>query len=170
MKFYLIYGLLLGLAGQFLITGCIDDDSPDYEAEEKAERDRFLQENNITVEPTASGLYFILVESGTGPLAEIGDSVCIYYAGFYLNGSLFATNVEEVAIEHGLQNYFTDYNPFWFILGEEGNVIEGIEEGLTYMNEGARAVMVIPSNIGLVGSYQTVLYDVKLIELIEGPF
>ncbi|UCG27169.1 MAG: FKBP-type peptidyl-prolyl cis-trans isomerase [Bacteroidales bacterium] len=170
LSFYFVYSLLLSLAGSLLMTGCLEEEKRDYEAEEKAERDAFLQENDITVEPTESGLYFILIDSGSGPLAEVGDSVSIYYSGFYLTGQIFATNEEDVAIALGVQNYFTNYDPLNFILGEEGYVLEGIEEGLTYMREGSKADMIIPSNIGIVGSYTTVLYKIKLIRLVKPPF
>ena len=79
-----------------LMGGCLEDDI-DYEAREKKERDKYLKENNITVEPTESGLYFIPIDTGYGDYAEYGDTVTINFEGYLLDGSLLTTNIESVA-------------------------------------------------------------------------
>ena len=165
-----LIGLLILSFSQILMVGCLDDDTPDYAAQEKKILEQYLLDNNITVEPTESGLYFIQGEIGTGPFAELGDSVSIYFAGFTLGGNIIATNIEAVAIEYEVEDYEQIYigpDPFIFKLGDPGKVVEGIEEGLTYMNEGASATLIIPSDIGIVGSYVTVRYEIELVDLVE---
>jgi FKBP-type peptidyl-prolyl cis-trans isomerase FkpA len=164
---FIALGLIAVALSQLLFVGCLEEDKTDYYAEEMKLLQEFLEQNNITVEPTASGLYFLPSDTGTGPYAEIGDSVSIYYAGFTLVGNIIATNIESVAIEYGVQDYFTDYTPFTFKLGEEGYVIEGIEEGLTYMREGGKATLIIPSPIAVPETYTTLLYNIELIEVIK---
>lgn len=163
---FIVLGIGVVILSQFL-TGCLEEDNTDYYAEEMKLLEQFLVQNDITEEPTASGLYFLPTDTGTGPYAEIGDSVSIYYAGFYLNGSLIATNIESVAIDHGMEGYFDDYTPFEFKLGEEGYVVEGIEEGLTYMREGGKATMIIPSPLAIPEIYTTFLYQIELLEVIK---
>jgi len=163
----ILFGLLIVTFSQLLFVGCLEEDNKDYYAEEMKLLQQFLEQNDITVEPTASGLYFLPSDTGTGEYAEIGDSVSIYYAGFNLIGSIIATNIESVAIEYGVEDFFTDYSPFTFKLGEEGYVVEGIEEGLTYMREGGTATMIIPSPIAIPETYTTLLYDIELIEVIK---
>ncbi len=163
----ILFGLLIIALSQLLFVGCLEEDNKDYYAEEMKLLQQFLEQNDITVEPTASGLYFLPDDTGTGEYAEIGDSVSIYYAGYYLTGYLVATNIESVAIDHEREDYFTDYTPLTFKLGEEGYVVEGIEEGLTYMREGGTATMIIPSPIAIPEIYTTFLYDIELIEVIK---
>lgn len=102
--------------------------------------DNFLRNNDIDTEPTASGLYYIELEVGTGAQPQVGDTVEVYYEGFYLSGSLFDTNM--------------DSDPLRFVIGAM-TVIEGFEEGVTYMKEGGEAMLIVPSSLayGPVGSY-----------------
>ena len=158
-------GLFTVIISQLLLVSCFEEDNTDYAKLEKKILDQYLMDNNITVEPTASGLYFIPGDTGTGPLAEIGDTISMYYAGFKLTGGIIKTNIRDVAIEYGVEEYFTDYDPFVFILGEPGYVVEGIEEGITYMNAGSSATLIIPSDIAIPGSYITLLYDIEVLEV-----
>jgi FKBP-type peptidyl-prolyl cis-trans isomerase 2 len=91
----------------------------------------------------------------------------MYYAGFTIQGSIVGTNIESVAIEYGVEEYFTDFDPYVFKLGEPGNVTPGIEEGLTYMNAGSTATLIMPSDIAIPGTYVTLIYDIELLEVRE---
>ncbi len=150
-----------------MLGGCLDD-NVDYEAREKKERDKFLEENNITVEPTESGLYFIPIDTGYGDYAEIGDTVTINFEGYWLNGSLLTTNIEAVAVEYDAYNPYETYEPYTFAIGK-GHMILGVEEGLTYMREGASAQMVIPSDLSFPGSYRSLVYYVYFLEMEGSP-
>lgn len=156
---FIFLGLLMG--------GCLEDNI-DYEAREKKEREKYLEENNITVEPTESGLYFIPIDTGYGDYAEMGDSVTINFEGYLLDGSLLTTNIEDVAVEHDAYNPYENYGPYTFVMGT-GYMIAGVEEGLTYMREGATAKMIIPSDLAFPGSYRSVLYIVYFLELGKTP-
>ncbi len=161
-----IFALSLILLG-LLMGGCLEEDI-NYEAREKKEREEFLEENNITVESTESGLYFIPLDTGYGDYAEMGDSVTINFEGYWLNGSLLTTNIEAVAVEHDAYNPYETYGPYTFVLGT-GHMIAGVEEGLTYMREGASAEMIIPSELSFPGSYRSLLYYVYFLNLQGSP-
>ena len=150
-----------------LLGGCLEEDI-DYEAREKKEREKYLEENNITVDPTESGLYFIPLDTGYGDFAEIGDSVTINFEGYFLNGVLLTTNIEAVAVENDAYNQYEIYEPYTFVMGT-GHMIEGVEEGLTYMREGASAMMIMPSEISFPGSYRSLLYYVYFLDLGKSP-
>ncbi|MFB6153447.1 MAG: peptidylprolyl isomerase [Halodesulfurarchaeum sp.] len=62
---------------------------------------------------------------------ESGDSVTIEYTGRLTDGTVFDTSVREVAEETGLAESQPDreFTPLTFEIGE-GQVIEGLEEGL----------------------------------------
>jgi FKBP-type peptidyl-prolyl cis-trans isomerase FkpA len=150
-----------------LPVGCLEDDI-DYAAREKKEREKYLEENNITVEPTESGLYFIPIDTGYGDFAEMGDRVTINFEGYLLNGNLLTTNIEAVAVEYDMYNPYETYEPYTFVLGD-GDMIDGVEEGLTYMREGATAKMIIPSELSFPGSYRSLLYYVYFLDLVQPP-
>jgi peptidylprolyl isomerase len=127
---------------------------------EKAQRDAYLRENNITVEPTASGLYYIETEKGTGPQAMPGNTVHVHYTGRLLDGTVFDSSVDRG-------------EPFPFKLGG-GQVIKGWDEAIAMMNKGGKATLIIPSEIAYgtrdsesIPSYSTLVFDVELVDVEE---
>ena len=117
----------------------------------------YIADNNIIVEPTETGLYFILETAAKGKKAEVGDRVTVHYKGMFLNGSVFDSSYER-------------NQPVEFVLGE-GNVIDGWDEAIAMMREGDNAILVIPSNIGYANGrgqiepYTPLLFEVKLINV-----
>ncbi len=127
---------------------------------EKAQRDKYLSDNNITVTPTASGLYYIENEKGTGKKAMPGNTVNVHYTGRLLDGTKF-----DSSIDRG--------EPFSFRLGV-GQVIKGWDEAIALMNEGGKATLIIPSAIaygsrdsGTIPAYSTLVFDVELVSVEE---
>jgi peptidylprolyl isomerase len=125
---------------------------------EKSLRDNYLQDNNITVEPTASGLYYVETEKGTGNRAMPGNQVHVHYTGRLLDGTVFDSSRDRG-------------EPFSFRLGV-GEVIKGWDEGIAKMNEGGKAILIIPSSIaygtrdsGKIPAYSTLVFDVELIKV-----
>lgn len=121
-------------------------------------RNKYLSENNITVEPTASGLYYIEVEKGTGERAVPGSTVQVHYTGKLLDGTVFDSSIDKG-------------QPLEFQLGK-GRVIKGWDEGIAMMNEGGKATLIIPSDIaygaqdrGTIPPYSTLVFDVELISV-----
>lgn len=126
--------------------------SDEYEAEqekqlkmEEAENSRRLQEepmkiaeyikdNDIDVEPKASGLYYIVEQEGTGETVQNGDMVIVHYTIYNLDGKLIESSY--------------DYNqPIPFIFGQN-QMIPGIEEAVGYMKVGGKARIIVPSQLG----------------------
>ena len=101
----------------------------------------YLKEKGIDIEPTESGLYYVELIKGTGAQAFQGDTVEIFYIGYYLTGKIFAYNINT--------------DPYRFAIGS-GDVIPGLDEGVSYMREGGEALLVIPSSLayGSEGNYQ----------------
>ncbi len=126
--------------------------------QEEKDRNAYLQENNITVEPTASGLYYIENKAGTGRKAENGDVVKVHYTGKLLNGEKFDSSYDR-------------NEPFRFTLGK-GQVIKGWDEGVAYMKEGGKATLIIPSNLGYgdkdfysIPAYSTLIFEIELLKI-----
>jgi len=94
----------------------------------------YIKKHNITVEPTADGLYFISEKEGSGTHPEKGNTLSVHYTLYNLNDEkLFST--------------LDDGRPFKFVLGA-GTVIPGWEEALPMMRKSGKAKLVIPSSLG----------------------
>ncbi len=129
--------------------------------QEAVDREAYLKENNITVKPTETGLYYIPTVKGTGKQAQNGKTVKVEYEGRFLNGVVF-----DASANHG--------EPIEFVLGQ-GQVIPGWEEGLLLMKEGGKAQLIIPSDLAYgqsqpnypIPPYATLVFDVELVEVSE---
>lgn len=129
------------------------------EASKKALQD-YIQANGITVEPTASGLYFIEKEKGSGAQPKHGDRVSVHYRGTLLDGTQFDASYDR-------------NKPFDFLLGM-GQVIKGWDEGLSMMHEGGKATLILPYELaygdraaGAIPPFSPLIFEVELIEIIK---
>jgi FKBP-type peptidyl-prolyl cis-trans isomerase len=126
---------------------------------EASDREAYLQQNNIKVKPTASGLYYIEKVKGKGAKPVAGKKVKVHYTGTLLDGSKF-----DSSLDRG--------EPFEFVLGQ-GQVIPGWDEGIGMMNVGGKAMLIIPSEIGYGGramgesipAYSTLVFEVELLDV-----
>jgi FKBP-type peptidyl-prolyl cis-trans isomerase len=117
----------------------------------------YLKENNITVEPTESGLIFIETQKGKGKMPKVGDKVKVHYTGYLLDGTKFDSSVDSDT-------------PFEFELGK-GRVIKGWDEGIGMLKVGGKATLIIPSSIaygprgagGMIAPFSSLKFDVELL-------
>jgi FKBP-type peptidyl-prolyl cis-trans isomerase FkpA len=119
---------------------------------------QFLQGSKISVPPTASGLYYIKISPGNGKKVKTGDTLSIDYEGRFLNGKFFDSTKKR-------------FEPFQFVYGQEWQVIKGLEEGIGLMEEGEKALLIIPSDLafgqegsstGIIPPYTSLIYEVEL--------
>lgn len=121
----------------------------------------YLRTNNITVAPKASGLYYIEKEKGTGKPVEIGKKVKVHYTLYNLSGKMIQSSKDSG-------------QPFEFTVGQ-GQVIKGWDEALTYMREGAKAKIILPSEIAYgatergpdIPAYSTLVFDIEVLEVLD---
>lgn len=131
---------------------------------------QYVADNKISVKPSESGMYVIVKKPGVGKKAENGSTVSVFYAGRLLNGKLFDTNIESVAKEAGRQG--GHFQPFAFTLGQR-SVIRGWEEGIAGLRKGAKATLIIPSNMAYGASgagsdippYSPLVFDVEVVSV-----
>lgn len=113
-------------------------------------------------ETTDSGLQVAIVEEGDGEQAEAGKIVRVHYTGQLGDGSTFDSSAGG--------------EPIRFTLGS-GSVIPGWDEGIAMLNEGDRALLVIPPDLGYgeagsggIPPNATLYFEVELVEVLEpGP-
>jgi len=120
----------------------------------------YLKENNITVEPTASGLYYIDIKKGSGAKVVPDKTVIVHYRGTFLDGSEFDSS-------------YGRGEPLEFPIGK-GSVIPGWDEGIAMMNVGGKAKLIIPyylaygeSGRGSIPPFSTLIFEVELIDMIN---
>lgn len=136
-----------------------DDAKLKAKEEEAGKLQKYLNDNKITVKPTASGLYYIETLKGTGPAPEKGKTVVVNYTGMLLDGTKFDSS-------------FDRKQPYEFPLGE-GQVIKGWDEGIAMMRKGGKARLIIPSSLAYgengrmptIPQSATLVFDVELLDI-----
>jgi len=147
-----------------LLIGCIKNKEIDYDELEQQNIANYLLVNNITTQPTASGLYYIEEEEGTGVQPIEGDTVSINYIAYTIHGYIIVTNILEVANQYNMWQSNVTYEPFEFILGSQ-EIWEGLNEGISYMKEGGKAKLIIPYRLTKEGNREPYVYDIELVEV-----
>jgi FKBP-type peptidyl-prolyl cis-trans isomerase FkpA len=130
----------------------------DFSQYEKEILRQFIQGSRISVRPTQSGLYYIKLVKGNGRKVKMGDTLVIDFEGRFLNGRFFDSTVKR-------------NEPFQFVYGQEWQVIKGLEEGVGLMEEGEKALFIVPSELafgqdgsstGIIPPYTSLIYEVEL--------
>jgi len=165
---------MLGIMSALLLTGCKKDDSEEMIAQEMRLLQQYLIDNNITQEPTASGLYYVPIREGTGISPDEGTYIEIHYVGELIDGTVFTTSYQETAETNGIQDAEFLYGPARLQLGYIGQA--GLNEGIQLMKVGGKAMLILPSSIALGGftsgsvpAYSTLIYTVELLEAFDDP-
>lgn len=107
----------------------------------------------------AAGLGIKIIKSGSGPAAEVGDTVSVHYTGTLKDGTKF-----DSSIDRG--------EPISFILGT-GAVIVGWEQGILGMQVGEERQLNIPPELAygeqgrppVIPPNAVLLFDVKLVAI-----
>lgn len=98
---------------------------------------------------TQSGLQYKIVQKGNGKKPVAGSEIYINYGGFFENGDLFDTNIENVALAFGQLNAqraaAKAYNAIPFVAGTKEGMIPGFIEGIEQLSVGDKAIVFIPS-------------------------
>ncbi|HKL66887.1 MAG TPA: FKBP-type peptidyl-prolyl cis-trans isomerase [Bacteroidales bacterium] len=121
----------------------------------------YLEVNDIDAEKKESGLYYLELIEGTGPMPVDKDTVEVYYTGEFLDGRVFTRKISG--------------DPYAFVVGM-GEVIEGWDEGIKYMKEGEEAMIILPSWLAYgatgtygISGYTPLVFFITLDRVIPGP-
>ena len=137
------------------------EDFGDYE---KVLLQQYIQEENIDVKTSASGLIHLPLHDGGMDKIEMGDTISIHYEGIFLNGKYFDSTKRRK-------------QPFQFVYGTEWQVIEGLEEGLGLMGNGDKALFIVPSKLafgasgsstGIVPPFTSLIFEVEVLDVKKG--
>jgi FKBP-type peptidyl-prolyl cis-trans isomerase len=130
------------------------------EAEDNlAKGEAFLEDNaeREAVTETDSGLQYEVLDEGEGASPSGSDTVVVHYEGSLIDGTVFDSSYERD-------------NPATLPLD---GVIEGWQEGLQLMKEGAKYKFYIPAELGYgetgagqrIGPNETLVFEVELLEV-----
>ena len=127
----------------------------------QAEKDKntiinYILDKGIELQATESGLYYQMIEEGTGKNAEWADWVKVNYKGYTLDGKVFDSSYKKG-------------RPIEFYIG---NMIAGWNEGLQLMKPGGKAFFVVPSGLAygekgfakIIPPNTTLAFEVELLE------
>jgi peptidylprolyl isomerase len=111
---------------------------------------------------TASGLQYVEIKKGDGPVPKVGEVVSVNYRGDLVDGTQF-------------DNSYDRGEPFRFALGE-GMVIPGWDEGIALMNVGGKAKLIIPPDLAygaqgagsVIPPNATLIFEVELMDIQPG--
>lgn len=109
---------------------------------------------------TPTGLKFIDLEVGTGPLPKPGQQIYVDYTGWLQNGTMFdSSRILPAAFD--------------FVIGQ-GNVIAGWDEGVATMKVGGKRRLIVPPELGYkataskkIPANSTLIFDVELLGVQE---
>jgi FKBP-type peptidyl-prolyl cis-trans isomerase len=172
--------LFIGLIGLCLgITSCLDDDELEKQRnQEVTDLKAYLSTKGITYIGMDS-LYRIYADTSgrdsTSVFAGTDDYLLVNYNLRLLSdNSLVETNNFTLASKYSLDPVVTIKGPV--MLSMKTPPLAGIYYGLIKMKEKDSAVYILPSNIalgayesatGLITSYSTLIYEVKLVKVIN---
>ena len=108
---------------------------------------------------TDSGLQFVEIEEGDGPVPQAGQTIVVHYTGWLEDGTKFDSSVDRG-------------QPFEFTLGA-GQVIAGWDEGLSTMKVGGKRQLILPSNLAygerghppVIPPNAQLTFDVELLDI-----
>ncbi|MGZ8552958.1 MAG: FKBP-type peptidyl-prolyl cis-trans isomerase [Chitinophagaceae bacterium] len=112
---------------------------------------------NTTVHP--SGLYYEIIDPGSGAAAAANSKISIIYSGKLLSGYMF----DEQTTPNN-----TSYNPAWSLT----DLIEGWQIGIPLIKKGGHIKLIIPSALaygcegkGVVPGDAVLFFDIKLVDV-----
>lgn len=121
----------------------------------------YIENEQINVSPTSSGIYRINISVGTGKKVEKGDTITVNYEGRFLNGKVFDSTKKR-------------NEPFQFVFGTEWQVVKGLEEAIGGMRNGDHALFIMPSELafgkdgsstGTIPPFTSVIFEVELMDV-----
>jgi FKBP-type peptidyl-prolyl cis-trans isomerase len=163
-KFYVLLAMIVSV--MFSCISCKKETSAAMTANQNNQISQYLAAHNITIKPTASGLYYQSTLDGTGDSPGLTDFVTINYAGTTLDGKLFDTSNQADAKANNIVTSSALEGPVK--LNMQNISVRGLIEGLLQMKEGGKAWMLMPASLTF-NDYIPRIYDVTLVKVIHDP-
>ena len=134
----------------------------ELEKEEMIKLEEYVRNNQITAQPSSSGVYYIETKKGSGKSPLKDGYASAHYTVFLLGGDrLFSTTDRGEPVEFKIDSPFEN---------------AGFMEIIGMMREGGKANAIVPSSMafgaqgagGIVPPFSTLYYDIELIKVMTG--
>ena len=146
----LVFSMILAL----VLTGCSNKDKGHRcttVAEDDANMQNYISANGITAVKHASGMYYQIIEPGSGATPTISSTVKANYTGKFTNNTSFDGRVASFPL---------------------GSVIQGWQIGIPLIKQGGKVKLIIPPYLaygcndfrGIPGN-SVLVFDVELLEV-----
>jgi len=134
------------------------EEHPEETAKAAIDLADYLAKNKIEVEPTESGLYYVMITEGNGEKPEPGQVVKIHYTGKLLDGTVFDSSVERG-------------DPISLPIGV-GQFIPAWDEGIMMMSKGEKGMLYVPYYLAYgdrqagdkILPFSNLIFEVELID------
>lgn len=134
-----------------LFFSCSDDEM-NYDAQNETDIQAYLTTNNLTAQKTASGLYYIISNLGTGDFPTSSSNVTLGYKGYFLDGKVFDQSASATFNLSG--------------------VVPGFREGVKLLKKGGSGAFILPSRLGYgnngsgsIPGGAVIIFDIDLIQI-----
>lgn len=125
---------------------------------EQAKLSEYVRQKRITQKPDSQGIISLTYFKGNGPIVFTQPFVWIYFKGTFFNGKEF-------------DNSYKTNEPLQYFPGNSGQLIKGLEKIVGGMKIGAKAKLIIPSQLafgssgsstGIVAPFTTIIYEFEI--------
>lgn len=168
-RIFLIFFLFPALLACNTDSGLFDpEEQMDLEIEQFQ---AYFAANNLSPQFHNRGLFYLIHDEGAGRIPTSGNTLVVHYKGYFLDGTVFDTSMEQAARDAGIYNPSRSYTPIQFSF-KRGAVIEGWDLGFEFLKEGGKATFFITSNLaykdsgrGSIPPNTPLIFDVELLEV-----
>jgi len=158
----------------------IEKEREEKEARRKqvaAEKAKELDNLKAQANAYDSGIAIYVNEEGDGPKPEIGQRAHLNYAGYLPDGSLFDSNILEIAEKYDLVNEKRKeanlYIPLTTVYSMEAQMIPGFKEAMLTMKIGDKITVFIPSHLaygdrgvpGVIPPGSELIFEMTLVDV-----
>lgn len=130
-------------------------------------------------EEMPSGIQVYFNEKGSGVKPAEGSKIKMNYAGYLTNGTLFDSNIEEIAQKYGVWDQRRadggGYAPTATDYSKDAQLIPGFREGLLMMGVGDKITLLIPAHLAyadrgipnLIPPGSDLIFNLEITEIVE---
>lgn len=151
MKYFITLLLLVSF-----ISCTQDEDNEESKNLGQSEADiiAYINNNDLDASRTSNGVYYVIDEQGEGDFPTDDAYIEVFYTGYYLDGVLFDSWLEEPITLDLL------------------NVIPGFVEGVANFNIGSKGTIFIPPSLaygdsgnGTIPGGAVLIFDIEMVEI-----